>query len=451
MRTLVWTIGAVVLVDVAIVAWFVLRELVERRRARHEIRQLNALWRAPSAPQLRLVHSAVRRRTSQVTAGERVVTLEGPVLALRPRARQASLAAFAAALTALVVILAFDVGAPAADRAATDAGPPDLTWTFEPRTDDVAQSTGAIVASAEPEARPAESPPPLTEDGPYGAVASDAPAPDRVAAEPRSTDAIVLAWESVPEAVGYVIERWDVPVDASAGWTVIGETEADATSFVDSDLEPDTTYYYRVSAVTEDGAAPSDVVSATTLPGPPDAPVIVASSNGSTVKVEWSDVNGESGYRVERADGSGDWATIATVGQDVLLYVDGGLEKGATYGYRVVATSENGDSPPSNVVSLVAGQDDEASTDPGSQDAGSTSGGSTSGGSASIEQSTVGPSDTDELAAPEASDTVIEAVATEEPIAVEEPVPVEGGLASEGTTDDAATSDGTDSELTAEG
>src|SRR5207244_4335298 len=70
------------------------------------------------------------------------------------------------------------------------------------------------------------------------------------------------------------------------------------------------------------------------------------------IDVTWSDVDSETGYRVERStDGSSDWTTVATTGQDVTMYSDTGLAAGTTYYYRVYAINAGGDSPPSDVVS----------------------------------------------------------------------------------------------------
>jgi Fibronectin type III domain len=375
MRTLVWVIGAVVLVDLTIVAWFVVHEVLGRRRARREIDHLDRLWRTPAAvPPLRLVHSSVGGAGSSgirtMTTG--VSAIHPPLLAGRAGVQRGSLAALVGALVALVAVLTFDPGGPSPlVRAAPDGGDDGSAWTVD--ADGVSGGGTRQRASEPPGARSdtvTEAPPFLpVEPPPAGAAEGSgvAPAPDRVAAEPRSPDEIVIAWVPVADAAGYLIERWDAPADAAAGWTQIGTTEADATTFVDDGLEPGTTYYYRVSAVTEEGEpAPSDVVSATTLPGPPDAPVIVAATEGSSVKVEWGDVGVETGYRIERFDATETWEAIATVGQDVTLYVDGGLEKGATYGYRVVATNGSGDSPASNVVTVTVGEDEGSSTDGGS-------------------------------------------------------------------------------------
>ncbi len=174
---------------------------------------------------------------------------------------------------------------------------------------------------------------------------------DRVAAQVRSSTQIQLAWEAVPKATGYSIERWGDRADAS-GWHVIAKVQA-VTTFTDGGLEAGTTYYYRVAAVTEEGAAPpSDVVSATTSIAPPTETTLTALATAATIELAWVDVADETAYRIERSPhGATDWTAIGTTGQDVTTYTDAALVVDVTYRYRVVATNAGGDSSPSNVVS----------------------------------------------------------------------------------------------------
>jgi hypothetical protein len=177
--------------------------------------------------------------------------------------------------------------------------------------------------------------------------------PDRVAAQPRSSTAIALVWATVPGAIGYKVERWDVQTQ-DPGWTTIATVEAVVTTYTDVGLEADTTYWYRIAALTEEGVSPpSDVISATTPIAPPAATNLTAVGTETTVDLAWVDVAEETAYRVERSDqGTSRWITIGTTGQDVTAHTDAGLTPGVTYRYRIVATNAGGDSAPSNIVSV---------------------------------------------------------------------------------------------------
>ncbi len=63
------------------------------------------------------------------------------------------------------------------------------------------------------------------------------------------------------------------------------------------------------------------------------------------VSLTWADgSNNESGFKIERATGSGAFAQIATVTANVVSYIDTGVSTGGTYNYRVRAYNSAGDS-----------------------------------------------------------------------------------------------------------
>jgi hypothetical protein len=89
---------------------------------------------------------------------------------------------------------------------------------------------------------------------------------------------------------------------------------------------------------------------ATRLPSPMTVTAVAGSS--SELHLSWTDVAGETAYRVERSsDGATGWITVATTNKDVTNFRDAGLPSGTTFYYRVVATKGRGHSRPSGVVS----------------------------------------------------------------------------------------------------
>ena len=64
-----------------------------------------------------------------------------------------------------------------------------------------------------------------------------------------SADSIALSWESVAGAVGYVIYR---SASASGPFEQITATPMSDTSYTDTNVSPSSTYYYQVSAVSEE-------------------------------------------------------------------------------------------------------------------------------------------------------------------------------------------------------
>ncbi|MGH2642076.1 MAG: fibronectin type III domain-containing protein [Actinomycetota bacterium] len=93
----------------------------------------------------------------------------------------------------------------------------------------------------------------------------DPPAPTVLRVTSRSRTTIDLAWDDLVDETSYRVER---STDGETGWTAIGTSGQDVTTYEDAGLAPETTYFYRVVATNEGGSSsPSNVVSETTKPG----------------------------------------------------------------------------------------------------------------------------------------------------------------------------------------
>jgi hypothetical protein len=87
------------------------------------------------------------------------------------------------------------------------------------------------------------------------------PSAPLVTAAPASPSEIHLGWADVIGETGYRVER----SSDAAGWVTIATTGQDETTFIDTGLAPDTSYYYRVFATNVAGdSPPSDLAMATT-------------------------------------------------------------------------------------------------------------------------------------------------------------------------------------------
>jgi len=122
-------------------------------------------------------------------------------------------------------------------------------------------------------------------------------------------------------------------------------------------LTPGTFYCYKISAsgppgppVTPDSAF-SNIASQTTKPSAPGT-ITFSAITTSTITVNWPQVTGNTGYKVERSTDNVNWVTVGTVGTDVLTIPSPGLSPGTLYYYRVSANSDAGYSATSAVQSV---------------------------------------------------------------------------------------------------
>lgn len=148
----------------------------------------------------------------------------------------------------------------------------------------------------------------------------------------------------------YTLER---SVDGGVTYTELSNIIPPLVGYEDNGLASNTTYYYRVYAVDNEGqfSPLSGSVSATTTTPPsgadttppptPEAPTVNVVSDTS-LSLSWTAVvdnggSGMNGYRVERSLDSTNWSYLTFVGNGGTSYADTGLTLGTTYYYRLRA------------------------------------------------------------------------------------------------------------------
>lgn len=342
MDVLVWVLAAVFGLNFLVLGWFAGLELLTQHRLNREIRELDELWREfTTVPAGARTQSAHRFESPPV---EDQPTGLSPRRLLRGSVGVAVSAAF-------VAVAVFTTPTPGRDRgpSARERDSQLLASGESSRETGPTRSANPVGSVVDPSVATSPDPgsvPPITTAG--------ADIPEAVAAESHSSTAIHIEWREVATATAYSIKRTDEPPGKATPWDFVTKTSSDDTDYTDTNLEPATTYWYRVSAITSSGAAvASDIVSATTSVAPPEAPSVMAVATSTTVDLSWVDGASETGYRIERSteDASG-WTVIGTTGMDVTAYMDSALLPETTYLYRVIATNAEGDSPPSVVVSV---------------------------------------------------------------------------------------------------
>jgi fibronectin type 3 domain-containing protein len=137
--------------------------------------------------------------------------------------------------------------------------------------------------------------------------------PDGLTAAAASSDSITVSWNAVAGAAGYRIYR---NTSVYGTFTQVGGN-INAASYTDTVLNPQTTYYYKVTAYNANTeSAQSPYVSAQIAP---DAPTILMAnsmiSGGSvSITLSWDAIAGATGYNILRAstDYTYDYAVIGT-------------------------------------------------------------------------------------------------------------------------------------------
>jgi fibronectin type 3 domain-containing protein len=165
------------------------------------------------------------------------------------------------------------------------------------------------------------------------------------------TSQVALTWAAATGATGYNIKR--ATTSGGPYSTVAGNILPFTTSlnYTDTTVANGNTYYYVISAVTPAGeTANSAEIAATPQSQAPAAPVgtIASLGFGNQVTLTWTDASSnESGFKIERKLGSGNFVPLIVVPANTTTYTDAILS-GSDYTYRVRAYNAAGNSAYSN-------------------------------------------------------------------------------------------------------
>jgi fibronectin type 3 domain-containing protein len=159
-------------------------------------------------------------------------------------------------------------------------------------------------------------------------------APSGVSATAEDSSSITVSWDEVDGASGYRVHR-STSSSSSATYTKVG-SDTTGTSYTDTELSSNTTYYYKVSAYNDngEGAQSSTDYARTKMPAPSSVDATAASS--SSIRVSWDSVSIATYYYVYRSDSSeGNYASVLYNGTSNTSYTDMNLPPNTTYYYKV--------------------------------------------------------------------------------------------------------------------
>lgn len=186
-------------------------------------------------------------------------------------------------------------------------------------------------------------------------------APRDLGATAVDSTQIDLAWNPPDDDGGSDITgyRIEMSPNGTSGWSDLEEnTGSDATFYADTTPSPNTTRYYRVSAINDAGAGPaSNVANATTTGTVPGRPTNLTADAQDTSQIDlrWrapSDDGGSAitGYRIEVSDDGQSWVDLKRDTEDTdTEYPHTGLDPGSTRFYRVSAINSAGTGSPSRL------------------------------------------------------------------------------------------------------
>ncbi len=154
-----------------------------------------------------------------------------------------------------------------------------------------------------------------------------------------------LAWTQIHGAMGYVIQRADLPDGPFATLTTLANTASTHTDTVAQNVA----YYYRVAAIGKDGATGTwsligFAARNVTVPAAPTSPAVTYPANYQA-RLAWTDAaTNETGYRIERSRaGTAQWSlVVSALAAGTTAYIDTTVAAGTSYDYRISAYGTGG-------------------------------------------------------------------------------------------------------------
>jgi fibronectin type 3 domain-containing protein len=177
----------------------------------------------------------------------------------------------------------------------------------------------------------------------YSKVLRAATRPAKVAgvtAAPSGFTENTVSWRRVNGATGYVVQRSS---GQRGGFSTIATVKGE-TSHIDTGLDRDTRYRYRVQAMISQGSQnlrspQSDIVTAAlTKDARPGNVRASARSEKGSVRVSWRQVRGAAGYEIHRSrTRKGDYRLIEDAGRRTRAFTDTKRSTGREVFYRIRA------------------------------------------------------------------------------------------------------------------
>ena len=129
-------------------------------------------------------------------------------------------------------------------------------------------------------------------------------------------------------------------------FSLIGTAAANSQFFQDSNLQPGTTYTYKVSSYNSGGETDGWISSGTTMAALPSAPsnAVFSKVTGNSLTVSWSDnASNETGYRLYRSTDGVNFSWLTDLNANTTSFNDVNLAANTTYSYKIAAWNAAGE------------------------------------------------------------------------------------------------------------
>jgi len=185
--------------------------------------------------------------------------------------------------------------------------------------------------------------------------------PVNLVANAVSSTEIDLSWQPPANNGGTPINGYTIYRSTNAAGPFIAFINiGTSTTFADTGLNPNTTYYYQVVAHNNaDASRPSNTASSTTKGLPPGAPNLSASTTSSTqINLSWQaptniGTSSITGYNIYQSSDGILFTKIGNTGSTTTSLQVTGLSPNTTYYFQVKAVNSVGEGTPSNTASAI--------------------------------------------------------------------------------------------------
>lgn len=191
-------------------------------------------------------------------------------------------------------------------------------------------------------------------------------APSNLTATANSSTQVELSWQdNSSNEKRFYLYRKSVSNSTLSGslansdYSQIGYVGANSNGAYDTGANPETTYWYKVTAWNDSGESGFSNEASTTTPAGQAAPA--APSNLTTTVIGYSQVNlawqdnsdNEDGFKVFRTSGGTTYYEITDIGVNRTSYSDASVSSGSAYWYYITAYNSAGSASSSSVSATI--------------------------------------------------------------------------------------------------